>query len=193
MTVASRGKGSTGRTKAEMEIDLRERENRAVAMRRDNHDYGTIARACGWETEAGARLAVERALKRAEATNIEEYRRVEGAKLDQAEAELLEIRQTRHVVVSHGRVVYDLGPDNEDGSRGESVPVEDVGPRIRAIQAFIRVAERRSKLMGGDAPMRKVIEVYTEELGQKAVDELNAQLAALEEIEAREQVQATYH
>jgi hypothetical protein len=171
---------------------LRERESKAVGMRRENHDYGTIAAACGWETEAGARLAVERALRRAEATNIEEYRRVEGAKLDAAEAELLEIRSTRHVVVSHGRVVYDLGPDNEDGSRGESLPVEDVGPRIRAIQAFIRVAERRSKLQGGDAPMRKVIEVYTQELGQKAVDELNAQLAALEAAEAREQVEASY-
>ena len=185
------GVSRKGKTRSRIELEVRHREQEAVRLRAANTSYEAIAQQLGWSNGTAARKAVQRVLDRHEEADVKTVRQIEQAKYDQVEAELLEIRRTRHTAHSMGRVVHTVEehPDAEGNPVPTIVPVEDVMPRISAINSTIRVWERRSKLMGLDAPLRRIVDVYTEELGQRAIVELNAQLSEMERLEARQQVE----
>ncbi|WP_214371036.1 hypothetical protein [Pseudonocardia sp. H11422] len=71
-----------------------------------------------------------------------------------------------HHAVSAGRLVL------RDGA-----PVPDPRPKLEALQVLLRVAERRSKLLGLDAPTRGRVEVITESSVDAAIRQLEAELA----------------
>ena len=74
---------------------------------------------------------------------------IEVEKLDAIERKYLEIARKHHVFVSQGgKVVYD-----------GDVKLEDDGPAMQAMSGLLKVAERRAKLLGLDAPVKAQVEV----------------------------------
>ena len=80
--------------------------------------------------------------------------------------EAWDVLQRNHVVVSQGRVV------ELDG-----VPIPDDAPVLAAIDRLLKIQERRAKLLGLDAPTQSRVEVVTESAVDKAIAELEAQIA----------------
>lgn len=74
---------------------------------------------------------------------VDEYRRLENDKLDLLERMVHDTLRQRHVVVSHGHVVY----------QGDE-PLLDPAPVYAAVDRLIRIQERRAKLNGLDAPQK---------------------------------------
>ncbi|MGW3365959.1 sigma factor-like helix-turn-helix DNA-binding protein [Streptosporangium canum] len=74
---------------------------------------------------------------------VDQYRAVELDRLDRLTVKAWEVLEQGHVVVQHGKIVRD-----EDGN-----PVRDDGPVLQAIGTLLRISERRSKLLGLDAPI----------------------------------------
>lgn len=72
-------------------------------------------------------------------------------RLDHMRQSALEVLERYHVVVSQGHVV------ELDGT-----PIEDDAPVLAAIDRLLKIEERRSKLMGLDAPTRAEIEARVE-------------------------------
>lgn len=80
-----------------------------------------------------------------------ELRTQQLERLDQMRQSALEVLERYHVVVNQGRVV------ELDGT-----PIEDDAPVLAAIDRLLKIEERRSKLMGLDAPVRSEIEARVE-------------------------------
>lgn len=62
------------------------RRTRAVTMRLAGMTYEQVAAECGYSTKDAARQAVLRALSRIETERVEQYRTLENARLDRAQA-----------------------------------------------------------------------------------------------------------
>jgi len=165
-----------GKTKAQIETETREREQEAVRLRALNWSYEAISDSLGWANGTSARKAVQRALDRHEEDNVDELRRVENAKLDMLEAELMRILTDRWHRVDHGKIVFDPQP----GPEGRQVPLEDPGPHLAAVREFRQVTGRRAALRGLDAPMRKMVEVITDDAVQAEIRRLNAMMEDLD-------------
>lgn len=74
---------------------------------------------------------------------VDEYRRIENDKLDLLERMVHDTLRQKHVVVSHGHVVY----------QGDE-PLLDPAPIYAAVDRLIRIQERRAKLNGLDSPLK---------------------------------------
>ncbi len=69
-------------------------------------------------------------------------------------------------VVNSGQVVRDVLEDEdgepllkEDGSgRYKTYKLEDIGPRMQILDRMLKIQERRAKLLGLDAPVRRTLE-----------------------------------
>lgn len=166
-----------GKTKAQIETEVRRREEEAVRLRAQNWSYDAISKELGWANGTAAKKAVQRALDRHEESNGDELRRVENAKLDLMEARLRDILNTRWVRVEHGKIVF--GPDLD--LEGRQVALEDPGPHLAAIREYRQVTGRRAALRGLDAPMRKVVEVITDDAVDAEIRRLEAMMEALSE------------
>lgn len=110
--------------------------------------------------QIGTRLGVEgstardrclRALNAITQDAADEYRKLELERLDILEQSANDVLMTQHVFVSQGgKIVYD-----------GDVKLIDHGPTLQAIGTLLRVQERRSKLLGLDAPVKQSVEVVT--------------------------------
>jgi len=138
-----------------------------MALRIQHVTFAEIAAELGIP-QSTARTDYERALaeRTAETERLAAHiRGAELAKLDVMEAAAWKVLRARHVTVSHGKLI--LG---EDGT-----PLLDDGPVLQAIDRLVRIAERRSRLLGLDAPVRTKIEV-TDALDAE-IEQLVAELA----------------
>jgi hypothetical protein len=81
----------------------------------------------------------------------DQYRAVELDRLDDLTAKAYAVLTARHIVVQHGKVVRD-----ENGE-----PIPDHAPILQAIGTLVRLAERRSKLLGLDAAVKVDAQVTT--------------------------------
>lgn len=152
-----------------------ERDTEAARLKSRGLSYPQIARNLGYETASGAYKAVQRALAAVPAESVDELRRIQSEQIDALTAKAIEVLESTHYAFTvHGDLVR--GPEGPNGEPGE--PLLDPAPTLAAIDRLIRLAERRSKLMGLDAPSRH--EVIT-------LDYLDAQIRDAAEELARAQ------
>ncbi len=121
-----------------------ERDAQAVRLRSRGLTYQQISDALGYGDRSNARRAVERAMLATITEPAAEARALELLRLDALHRAAWAVMTTRHPMVSAGRVVRD--------HHGRAV--DDVGPVLAAIDRLLRIAERRARLLGLDAPLR---------------------------------------
>jgi hypothetical protein len=152
-----------------------ETDAKAVRLKAQGASYPAIARALGYASPGSAHKAVQRALAAIPAPGVRELRALQGEALDAIEVEAWRVLSSTHYKVSNsGRVV----PDPHTGE-----PLHDPAPKIAAINALVRVSDRRAKLFGLDSPIRIEAAISADE-AWAVLDahqaELEAQIAALE-------------
>lgn len=104
---------------------------------------------------------------------VDEARTMELERLDELQQAAWAVLERHHLTVSHGRIVRD-----EDGQA-----ILDDGPVLNAIDRLLRVAERRARMLGLDAPT-KVEGDHTHRVPSPEL--LDRVAAAREVMEARE-------
>lgn len=115
----------------------------------------------GYTSRHHAREDVNRALKnRAEERKVEvdTYVTAELEKLDMLEAVVQDIIERRHYAITPKGTLIWLNPEPENPFSVEAL-LEDDGPVLSAVREMINIQTRRTKLIGLDAPTKKVIEV----------------------------------
>lgn len=150
------------------QLGARLKQDKALDLRARGWTYRQIADRVGYTSPATAYRAVQIALDRQPFERAAEVRVLENEKLD-----LLEQVAQRELIrdalmVSHGRVVT-------IEIEGEKVPLIDHGTKLTALASLLRIAERRAKLNGLDAPTR--VSVLTEDAVDAAIRELEAEQA----------------
>lgn len=144
----------------------RERDLRALDYRRRGLTYEQIAGQMGWRSVSTAHDAVQRALADTAREGAEEVRAIEAGRLDDLTRILTRVVASRHYMVApSGRLVRD--PITNE-------PLADHGPVMQAVAGLLRISERRSKLLGLDAPTRH--EVVTLDVIDAEIARLSAQL-----------------
>ncbi|UQB71255.1 hypothetical protein KI427_16690 [Rhodococcus ruber] len=121
--------GSTSPTDPQ-NLDASEKARQALAARRDGKQWAEIAGELGYADASGAYRAAKRLLDRTEFEAVEEYRAIEADRLDEAH-----------------RIQYERLKTAVD--RGA-----DLSAVASAVSAIVRISDRRSKLLGLDAPTR---------------------------------------
>lgn len=110
-------------------IDNRARQNEALALRRRGMTWQEVADEAGYSDRQGARRAVLTLLDRVEVEDVEDYRAEELGHLQQAQ-----VKATANV--------------------DRAIDAEDLPAVNGAIRLLISLSERRSKLLGLNAPDR---------------------------------------
>ncbi len=114
-----------------------------------------------------AAAAIKRAMGEMARFAGDEMRMMELRSLDELEWIAWQTLKTSHVVVSQGRVVLD-----ED----TGLAVTDDRYTLETIDRILKIKERRAKLMGLDAPIRR--EVITMDSIESEIKKLESELAA---------------
>ena len=129
------------------------RDHQAAEMRSKAMTYQQIGEALGISRQA-AHKAVQRAIDEIPKEGTEQVLSMELQKLDYLERRLFKIVEDLHVTIARsGKIVmYDDG-----------TPVPDEAPVIQAIAALLRVGDRRSKLLGLNAPAKAEVDVTIQE------------------------------
>lgn len=115
------------------------------------------------------------------------------------------VLSARHYVVNQGVVVWhnpgveppgrtkrgwanvtELKRDIEAEQAAGARPLEDDAPVLKAIESLLKIAERRAKLLGLDAPVKKIVEVEAGDGVDEAIARLMVKLAGGSEAEAAE-------
>lgn len=141
----------------------------AARLRSLGATYKEIAQQqqCG---QGEAHRRVQRALAMVPVEAVTELRQTEAEHLDHVRKLAWQIANRTHVTVSHGKIVRD-----ETGAA-----VLDDGPRLQALNTLIRLSERRARMFGLDEPVTSRIEVLTEDVMDRAMRELEAEIAERE-------------
>lgn len=124
-------------------LETAERDAEAARLRGRSMSYRAIADAMGYESHTSAMDAVKRALDAAPAEAAPEVRKMELGKLDHMETIVLGVLERLHVTVSNGNVM-----------RLDGQPLQDDGPVLAAVDRLVKIQDRRSKLLGLDAPVK---------------------------------------
>jgi hypothetical protein len=155
-------------------VDAAERDAQALELRAAGLSIRQIGRQLGCSATTAHRRVV-RGLDRTLREPADRVRALELHRLDQLQAAATATLRARHVVVQAGRPVLD--PASGD-------PYVDHGPVLAAIAALLRIAERRARLLGLDAPARVDAQVRGEVYSLSAIDQelarLHAELADLD-------------
>jgi hypothetical protein len=152
-------------------IEDRDRDAKAVELRRRHLNYPQIAAQMGYKDPSGAYHAVQRGLQDATSDASEEVKRLELDRLDDIARGFQRVFATRHYAISLGSGKVVLDP-----STGQ--PLVDDGPVIQAGLALIRVMERRAKYLGLDAPAQSRVQVISEDTVDAEIRRLEARLPA---------------
>jgi len=157
------------RPRKEEQALIAERRARVLAMRVEQRPYREIAVALG-VSEDVAQQDYRRAVE-ARRNDLDAHREtavaIEIAKLDALERAAWGVLRTRHLLAQQGKIVC-----TEDGR-----PLEDDAPTLQAIDRILKIAERRARLKGYDAPVRAKVEVT--DAVDADIERLVAELAGL--------------
>lgn len=137
----------------------------ALRMRGTGMTLEQIAEAQG-VNKSTAKRRVDRIMAEVKFDAVDEYRQLTLTRIEARYARLNEIFYAEHPYVNDGRLV--------DG-------VHDVGPNIAAAREMRQLDERIAKLIGMDAPTRKVVEVITSDVIDQAIQQ---ELHAMEALDA---------
>lgn len=118
-----------------------ERDARAMQLKTRSLNYRQIAAELGVSVSS-AHAMVARGLRETLQEPAEDLRRLEVEKLDALERSALEILGDQYFIVSAGRET--------------SLP--DTEPKLKALLLLLKVAERRSKLLGLDQPQKLTVD-----------------------------------
>lgn len=141
-----------------------QRDAEAARLRSSGWTYPRIAAELGFNHKADAYNAVKRVLDATVREAGDDLRALELDRLDDMYAAAMEVLKRGHVVVSHGNVV------THDGA-----PLPDDGPVLQAIGTLLRIQERRAKLLGLDAPVKRDLTLTDERTA--AIEALAEELA----------------
>jgi len=147
-------------------IQLREVE--ALRLRQLGLSLQQVAEQSGYATKSGAKRAIDRLLADIKFQAVDEYRQLMLAELEAVKARVLEIFYTDHVHVADGKVVRD-----RDGNA-----VLDRGPNLAAAREHRQITERIARLIGADAPVRRILEVVDVDTVDEAIRKLEAEMEA---------------
>ena len=161
-----------GRGRYTRTIERAEQDAQAARLRAQHWTYKAIAEHLGYACHTGAREAVRRALRDACVGPAQELVEMEAARLEAMYDEVLDILQADHIMVSHGKVVYDAAGN----------PLPDYDIKLRAVDRALRARESFRKLFGLDQPAKveaRVTEVTQEDIElAKLIREAQAKNAA---------------
>lgn len=157
------GRGKNGRYIRT--IDSARRDADAASRRAAGMSYRQIAEAMGYENESGAYKAVQRALAATVAEPAGELRQLEVTRLDAmlldvmaARDRVMAVLEREHYVVSEGRVVRKDGKDSDPLEDDEFI-LKCIDRLYAANDRLLRIQDRRSKLLGLDAPVQAQVAV----------------------------------
>lgn len=199
-------------TKAELE-ERRARALYLNVRGRSYEKIAELSRLEEWTFPYASRQAVyedvqaalkSRRLERAAA--VDEWIQAEIEKLDAMEWAAWDVLESLHYVVNQGEVVY-VYPDEQpdfvkrgwarpkldletrwalESKRAEMArePLTDNKPVLDALIVLLKIAERRAKLLGYDAPVKKQVEVKASGNLDQQISALVAELAGGREIAA---------
>jgi hypothetical protein len=142
-----------------------------LSMYRDNPNFSDIGRAMGF-SPAYIRKLYKGALRTSVVDEVEDLRKVEIARLDKMYADAIKMYNAPHPLVNSGIVVRDVVDDPITGQplidpeTGHLIRVrlQDTGPALAALAMALKISERRSRLMGMDAPTKTA---FTNPTGDK--------------------------
>lgn len=157
---ARSGKGKFVRT-----VGTAQRDADAARLRAEGWSYQAIADELGWSSKGDAHHAVRRVLQDTVKEAGDEVRAIELARLDaeltrlaKVEAAVWTVLKRQHVTVSNGQII-----------RIEGEPLLDDAPVLQAADRLVKIenarrsnGERRSKLLGLDAPTKQAISISPE-------------------------------
>lgn len=186
--MASHDRPHDGKGRFVRSLDTAQRDAEACRLRSNGYTYQRIADALGYSDKGEAHHAVSRALKATAQEAADEVRTLELSRLDAEldrlaglEAAARDVLTREHLTISHGHIVKD-----KDGK-----PIPDDAPVLQAIDRLVRIedarrrnGERRSKLLGLDAPAKvntTITEVTQQDIElQEMVAEIRAKNATIE-------------
>lgn len=154
------GKGRFTRT-----LTTAEREAEAARLRSLGWTYQRIADNLGWSNKGDAHHAVSKVLRETVQEAGNDLRALELTRLDALTAAANEVLEREHITVSNGRIV----------SRDDGTPILDDAPVLQAIDRLLKIQERRSRLLGLDAPVKRDISLTDERAA--AIEALADELA----------------
>lgn len=129
-------------------VNIAMRRGDAMRMRRDGYSYPEIALALGYRTYRAAMQDVSRGMVEYVGEPANEVRVLELARLDEMWQAAIGVMRRPHVTVSDGRVV------KVADALGVETPLLDDEPILKAIDKLLKIQDRRSRLLGLDAPTR---------------------------------------
>lgn len=131
-----------------------------LQRRREGVSFPDIAEEFGM-TQGYIYKLYKKALKEIIVEDVQEVRKLELLKLEELEKEVMRVLGGYFPLVNSGQVVRDVvdGPDGQpliDPQTGNVVTqrLQDVGPKLAAIDRAVRLMERRARLLGLDAPAK---------------------------------------
>lgn len=140
----------TERTKRLQEGLLRARRDRPDITYEEMGDMFGVSRQY-------AKSQFTRALKAIIQEPAEDVIKMELARLDYLQTEVIKVLQSFHVVVNQGTVVRDVVEDENgqvivDINTGQPKTrrIEDTGPKLAAVDKALKIMERRAKFLGLD-------------------------------------------
>ena len=149
------------------------KDQEAASMRSKAMTYQSIGDHFGITRQAAFQM-VQRAIADIPKEGAEEVVRLEVEKLDFIERKLYEIMTKEHVAFGASGKVVTL----------DGVPIEDDSPVMKALDGLLKVADRRAKLLGLNAPTKH--EVITLDSVQMEIRRIEAELGKLDELDAIE-------
>lgn len=138
-------------------VDVAARRARALKLRSRGWTYEMIAEELGLADRAAAYTDIKRAVESATKemhVSAREYLHMELEHLDELRRAAQNVLEARHVKINDGVPVY----INEDGQ--VKIVIDDA-PVLHAVATLLKVAERKAKLLGLDAPVKQQIEQDT--------------------------------
>lgn len=154
------GKGRFTRT-----LSTAQREAEAARLRSRGWSYQRIADEVGYSNKGDAHHAVQKVLRDTVQEPGDELRALELTRLDTLYVAATEVLEREHITVSNGRVV----------SASNGAPLVDDAPVLQAIDRLLKIQERRSKLLGLDAPVKRDVSLTDERVA--AIEALAEELA----------------
>jgi hypothetical protein len=153
-------------------VQQREKDNRALDLRRRGFRYDQIASQMGFRSKASAHQAVQRALAENAQEASAEVRQMELDRLD-------DLARPLHVVLARPHYAFTQSGKlitRTDPATGVESPVLDDNPVIAAVGQLLRISESRRRLLGLDAPTRSRVEVVTPEMIEEQIAEMERKI-----------------
>lgn len=122
-----------------------QRDAAASLLKAEGKTYQQVADALGYYDRGHAWRGVQRARTAILREPAEHLMQVEAERLDEQYVAALAILEREHVMVSHGKVIYD---------EGTGQPIPDDGPKLAALREMRQIRESYRRLHGLDSPAK---------------------------------------